>query len=104
MPLDIGVEARAVVYPVGHSRRTIRADLVRSLRPHVLEMGLADERELDDLDAAIRAHLHDQIRRHQARRRYLTGSTALGESTDPEALRALLTQVLRSRGARVGGI
>ena len=60
MPLDIGVEARAVVYPVGHSRRTIRADLVRSLRPHVLKMGLADERELDDLDAALRAHLQDQ--------------------------------------------
>ena len=57
---DIGVEARATLYPTGHSRRTLRADLVRSLRPHVLKMGLADERELDDLDAAVRAHVQDQ--------------------------------------------
>ncbi len=56
---DIGVEARATLYPTGHSRRTLRADLVRALRPHVLEMGLADERELDDLDAALRTHLQD---------------------------------------------
>jgi ubiquinone/menaquinone biosynthesis C-methylase UbiE len=56
---DIGVEARAPLYPTGHSRRALRADLVRSLRPHVLDMGLADERELDDLDAALRAHLQN---------------------------------------------
>lgn len=54
---DVGVEARAAVYPPGHSRRTIRADLVNSLRPQILEMGLADERELDELDAAAREHL-----------------------------------------------
>lgn len=57
---DVGVEARATLYPAGHSRRTIRADLIRSLRPQVLEMGLADERELDDLDAAFRIHLEDR--------------------------------------------
>jgi ubiquinone/menaquinone biosynthesis C-methylase UbiE len=57
---DIGVEARAALYPVGHSRRTIRADLVLALRPQVLELGLADERELDELDAAVRSHLEDQ--------------------------------------------
>lgn len=56
---DVAVEARAPVYPSGHSRRTIRADLVRSMRPHVLEMGLASEAELDELDAAARAHLND---------------------------------------------
>jgi len=56
---DVKVEARAGVYPPGHSRRTIRADLVRSLRPQVLEMGLADERELDQLDGAAREHLDD---------------------------------------------
>jgi len=54
---DVTVDARVKVYPVGHSRRTIRADLVRSLRDQILEMGLADERELDDLDAAAREHL-----------------------------------------------
>jgi hypothetical protein len=47
------------VYPAGHSRRTIRADLVRAMRPHILQMGLATEAELDELDAAARAHLSD---------------------------------------------
>jgi ubiquinone/menaquinone biosynthesis C-methylase UbiE len=56
---DVVVEARAPVYPPGHSRRTIRADLVRAIRPQILSMGLADERELDDLDAAVRRRLND---------------------------------------------
>jgi ubiquinone/menaquinone biosynthesis C-methylase UbiE len=56
---DVTVEARARIYPVGHSRRTVRADLVRSMRPQVLEMGLADEAELDQLDIAVRAHFDD---------------------------------------------
>jgi ubiquinone/menaquinone biosynthesis C-methylase UbiE len=56
---DVSVEARARVYPVGHSRRTIRADLVRSMRPQILDMGLADERELDEIDAAVRTHFDD---------------------------------------------
>src|SRR5262249_17385377 len=29
------------------------------LRPQILELGIADERELDDLDSAVRAHLDD---------------------------------------------
>ena len=53
---DVTVEARAGVYPAGHSRRTIRADLVRAMRPQILDLGLADERELDELDAAVRNH------------------------------------------------
>jgi SAM-dependent methyltransferase len=56
---DVEVEARAPVYPAGHTRRTVRIDLVRSMRPHVLAMGLANEAELDELDAAVRAHLND---------------------------------------------
>lgn len=56
---DVTVEARAPVYPAGHSRRTIRADLVRAMRPHILQMGLASEAELDELDAAARVHLSD---------------------------------------------
>jgi ubiquinone/menaquinone biosynthesis C-methylase UbiE len=56
---NVEVEVRAPVYPAGHTRRTIRADLVRSMRPHVLAMGLADEAELDELDATARDHLHD---------------------------------------------
>ena len=53
---DVSVEARAGVYAPGHSRRTIRADLVRAIRPQILELGLADEHELDELDAAAREH------------------------------------------------
>jgi ubiquinone/menaquinone biosynthesis C-methylase UbiE len=53
---DVTAEARAGVYPAGHSRRTIRADLVRAMRPQILDIGLADERELDELDAATRKH------------------------------------------------
>ena len=56
---EVTVEARAGVYPSGHSRRTIRADMVRSMRPQILEMGLTDERELDELDAAVRAHFEN---------------------------------------------
>jgi hypothetical protein len=29
------------------------------MRPHILELGLATETELDELDAAARAHLED---------------------------------------------
>src|SRR5262252_1690664 len=34
---DIEVEARAPIHPPGHTRRTIRLDLVRSMRPMILE-------------------------------------------------------------------
>jgi ubiquinone/menaquinone biosynthesis C-methylase UbiE len=56
---DVEVEARVQMYPHGNSRRTIRPDLVRSMRPQVLEMSLASPVELDELDAAVRAHLDD---------------------------------------------
>jgi ubiquinone/menaquinone biosynthesis C-methylase UbiE len=56
---DVTVEVRAGVYPAGHSRRTIRADLVRSMHPQIIEMGLADHQELDELDTAARKHFED---------------------------------------------
>ncbi len=56
---DVGVEVRPQVFPPGHTRRTIRLDLVRSMRPQIIEMGLASEIELDDLDTAARAHVQD---------------------------------------------
>jgi SAM-dependent methyltransferase len=56
---DVGVEVRAQAYPHGNSRRTIRLDLVRSMHSQVVEMGLASAAELDELDAAARAHLDD---------------------------------------------
>ena len=56
---DVGVDARAPVHPAGDTRRTIRLDLVRSMRPMILERGLAEERELDELDRTLREHLAD---------------------------------------------
>jgi hypothetical protein len=56
---DVNVEARVQMYPPGNSRRTVRLDLVRSIRPQVLEMGLASAADLDELDAAVRSHLTD---------------------------------------------
>jgi ubiquinone/menaquinone biosynthesis C-methylase UbiE len=56
---DIGVQVHAGSYPAGHSRRTVIPDLVRSLRPMIGERGLADERELAELDLAVRQHLAD---------------------------------------------
>jgi ubiquinone/menaquinone biosynthesis C-methylase UbiE len=56
---QVEVEARVQMYPPGNSRRTSRLDLVQAMRPQVLEMGLATTAELDELDAAARAHLED---------------------------------------------
>jgi ubiquinone/menaquinone biosynthesis C-methylase UbiE len=56
---DIQAEARVQMYPAGHSRRTNRLDLVRSMRSQVLAMGVATDAELEELDATARAHLQD---------------------------------------------
>jgi hypothetical protein len=56
---QVEVEARVQMYPPGNSRRTSRLDLVQAMRPQVLEMGLATTAELDELDAAARAHLEE---------------------------------------------
>ena len=57
--VDIEVVAYAPLYPAGHSRRTILPDLVCSLRPVILELGLSDEQELAELDREVRVHLAD---------------------------------------------
>jgi SAM-dependent methyltransferase len=57
--VDVGVEARADMYPIGHSRRTVRLDIMQNMRSKVLERELLTERELDELDRAARAHLAD---------------------------------------------
>jgi SAM-dependent methyltransferase len=54
---DVEVEATVRLYPKGHSRRTVMLDLVQSMRPQVLELGLASGVEFDELDATARAHL-----------------------------------------------
>jgi SAM-dependent methyltransferase len=56
---DVTVEARARVYPAGHSRRTVRTDLVRAMRPQILDLGVANEQELDELDGAAHKHLEN---------------------------------------------
>ena len=55
----IEVVVHAPVYPAGHSRRTLLPDLVRSLRPMILDLGLSGDQELAELDRAVRAHLAD---------------------------------------------
>jgi SAM-dependent methyltransferase len=56
---DVEVTVHAGCYPAGHSRRTVIPDLVRSLRPVILDLGLASDRELAGLDRAVRDHLAD---------------------------------------------
>jgi ubiquinone/menaquinone biosynthesis C-methylase UbiE len=56
---DVGLQCRAHAVAPGSSRRTLRADLLRSMRPQIIEMGLASEAELVELDGAARAHLED---------------------------------------------
>jgi SAM-dependent methyltransferase len=56
---DIEVAVHAPAYPAGHSRRTLLPDLVRSLRPIIVGLGLSGEPELAELDRAVREHLAD---------------------------------------------
>jgi hypothetical protein len=61
-------------HPVGHRRRMIVPDLVRSLRPKIIAAGLITERELDELDGAARAiastPAHDRGRANNNPRSY----------------------------------
>jgi ubiquinone/menaquinone biosynthesis C-methylase UbiE len=54
---DVEATVHATSYRAGHTRRTVIADLVRGLRPVIVELGLASEAELADLDRAVREHL-----------------------------------------------
>ncbi|MBV9354058.1 MAG: methyltransferase domain-containing protein [Chloroflexi bacterium] len=56
---DVGVEARADIYPLDHSRRTLLPDLVRAVRPRIVG-SLLSAQELDELDRAVRAHLRNE--------------------------------------------
>ena len=57
--VDVDIECPGDAYPHGHTRRTIRVDLIRSVREKVMELCLATETELDELFAAALAHLDD---------------------------------------------
>jgi len=52
---EIKIVVHAPVYPAGHSRRTVLPDLVRSLRPTIVDLGLAGQHEFVALDRAVRA-------------------------------------------------
>jgi ubiquinone/menaquinone biosynthesis C-methylase UbiE len=54
---DVGAECVAPLHPAGHSRRTIRLDLVRSMRPVIVEQGIATEAELDEIDHTVHEHI-----------------------------------------------
>lgn len=51
---DVGLEAWADVFPVGHSRRTVRLDILQAMRGKLIERELLTAEELDALDAAAR--------------------------------------------------
>jgi SAM-dependent methyltransferase len=55
--VEVGADTRADVYPAGHPRRTLLADLVRSMQGKVVERGIASENELARLDREVRDHL-----------------------------------------------
>jgi SAM-dependent methyltransferase len=57
--VDVRVRAMADAYPVGHAWRTLNLDLMRSLRPKILEGELLAEPELDDLQRAASDHVAD---------------------------------------------
>jgi len=57
--IEVGVEARADLYAMDNSRRTSRPDLVRSMRPKIVERGLVAEQVLDEVDQDVREHLSD---------------------------------------------
>jgi SAM-dependent methyltransferase len=56
---QVEVTVHAGCYPTGHSRRTLLPDLVRSLRSVILDLDLASDGELAEVDRAVRAHLAD---------------------------------------------
>lgn len=54
---DVGFEIRAEPYPLGHSRRTLWVDVLRTQHAAVAELGMASLDELHELDGAVREHL-----------------------------------------------
>jgi ubiquinone/menaquinone biosynthesis C-methylase UbiE len=56
---DVEVTVHAPAYQVGHSRRTLLPDLVRSIRPAIQDLGLCTQQELAELDREVREHLAD---------------------------------------------
>jgi ubiquinone/menaquinone biosynthesis C-methylase UbiE len=57
--VDVGVEAWAPVYPLGHARRTILPDLVRSMRDKAVDRGIVGAGEYALIDREVRSHLAD---------------------------------------------
>ena len=56
---ELAPDSAALLDRVGLRPGQVAIDLVRSMRPQIMQLGLADEKELDTLDAAARAHIED---------------------------------------------
>ena len=54
---QVGVEVKADVVPAGHTRRTVRPDLVRAMWPKIVARGIATQAELEELDSHVRRRL-----------------------------------------------
>ena len=57
--VDVQVKPLVHVYPPEHSRRRLPLWFAENARPRLLEQGLVDEAEIDDLIAALRRYLAD---------------------------------------------
>jgi SAM-dependent methyltransferase len=55
--VQVEFDVHVAAYPAGHSRRSLLPDLVRSLRPTLIERGVTDGASLAELDGQVRAHL-----------------------------------------------
>jgi SAM-dependent methyltransferase len=57
--VDVRVHPLVHVYPPGHSRRMLVLEFVENARERIIEAGLSDAAELDDVTAGLRRHLED---------------------------------------------
>jgi len=56
---DVHVNPLVHVYPPNHGRRMLVLEFVENARSRILESGLAEAEELDEMTAALRRHLED---------------------------------------------
>ncbi|MBI3249174.1 MAG: methyltransferase domain-containing protein [Deltaproteobacteria bacterium] len=57
--VDVRVNPLVHVYPPAHARRMLLLEFVENARPRILDKGLIEEVELNELTAALRHHLED---------------------------------------------
>jgi hypothetical protein len=57
--VDVRVNPLVHVYPPAHARRMLLLEFVENARPRILDKGLIEEVELNELTATLRRHLED---------------------------------------------